>query len=99
MLLRLVSLGDEHVRTLSHVAAHKYAELREKAEFFLHKQLPLHTKNFVNKSNVFLKERAKKHIGDIRGSKFLKKSDGLNEFFKSISEKENDSQKEEEGVE
>jgi hypothetical protein len=89
LLLRLVSMGDEHVRTLSHEMAHRYSELKEELHFFWHKQLPLHTKNIFNKTRDVIKERAEKHIGDIRGSKFLRKNDGLSEFFKSISEKEN----------
>lgn len=88
-LLRWVSLGDEHVRVWSHELAHLYAEWREKTHFFATKQLPLHSKNLINKAEALAKERMQKYIGDIRGSKFLKKNDGLNEFFKSISEKEN----------
>lgn len=89
MLLRLVSLGDERVRHLSHELAHLYAEKKEKAHFFVNKQLPLHTRNILNKTSSTVKERVEKYVGDIRGSKFLKKSDGISEFFKSISEKEN----------
>lgn len=87
-LLRLISLGDERIRNWSHELAHKYAEGKESAHFFVNKQLPLHTKNIFNKTSTTLKDRAEKYIGDIRGSKFLKKSDGLSEFFKSISEKQ-----------
>lgn len=87
-ILRFVSMGDEHVRTLSVELAHKYAEWKAKAEFFVNKQFPMHARNFVNKTNAVIKERVTKHVGDIRGSRFLKKSDGLSEFFKSISEKE-----------
>jgi hypothetical protein len=89
LFLRLVSLGDEHARHLSHELAHKYSEWKEQAHFFINKQLPLHTKNFINKTNTTVKERLDKHIGDIRGSRFLKRSDGISEFFKSLEEKEN----------
>lgn len=88
-LLRWVSLSDEHMRVLSHEMAHKYAEFKEAAHFFVTKQLPLHSRNFVNKTQATAKERVQKYIGDIRGSKLLKKNDGLSEFFKTISEREN----------
>jgi hypothetical protein len=88
-LLRWVSLSDEHMRVWSHELAHRYAEIKEEAHFIATKQLPLHTKNFVNKANATVRERLEKHIGDIRGSKFLKRSDGISEFFKSLEEKEN----------
>jgi len=88
-LLRGIGRGDEHVRMLSQKATVHYAHAREKADFFIKKQLPLHTKNFINKTNATLKEKSEQYIGNIRGSKFLKKSDGLPEFFKNISEKEN----------
>lgn len=88
-LLRWVSLGDEHVRVLSHELAHQYAEWKEDLHFFATKQLPLHSKNIINKTEALAKERMQKYIGDIRGSKFLRKNDGLSEFFKNISEREN----------
>lgn len=90
ILLRLISLGDERVRNLSHGFARHYSELKERTGFFLGRQVPLHTRNFMNKVNAKVKEQAEKRIGDIRGSKLLKKSDGLSEYFKSISEKENE---------
>ena len=89
LFLRMVSLGDERVRVASHKFAHKYSETKEKLNFFFVKQLPLHTKNSINKISTLIKEKTEKHIGNIRGSKFLKKSDGISEYFKSISEKEN----------
>jgi hypothetical protein len=88
-LLRGIGRGDEHVRSFSQKATHRYSEVKEKTDFFLKKQLPLHTRNFINKTNATLKEKSEHYIGNIRGSKFLKKSDGLPEFFKNISEKEN----------
>lgn len=90
LMLRLVSMGDDHIRQASSETAHRYTEFKSRADFFLNKQLPLHTKNFVNKTNTVIKERVEKHVGDIRGSRLLKKSDGISEFFKAISEKEND---------
>lgn len=88
-LLRGIGRGDEHVRKISQHAVRHYSDVKEKTDFFLKNQLPLHTKNFINKTNATLKEKSEKYIGNIRGSRFLKKSDGLPEFFKNISEKEN----------
>lgn len=89
MLLRFVSLSDEWVRHFSHELAHRYAELKEKIHFLVSKQLPLHTKNLVNKTQATIKEKAGQYIVDIRGSRFLKKSDGISEFFKNLSERQN----------
>ena len=88
-LLKVISLGDARARTLSHELSRRYFEWKESADFFINKELPFRLRSFVNKTNVTVKERIDKHVGDIRGSKFLKKSDGLNEFFKNLSEKEN----------
>lgn len=89
LLLRLISLGDERARVIGHKGAHFYADSKEKADFFLNKQLPLHTKNFLNKSELFVQEQTAKLAESIRDSRLLKKDDGISEFFKSISEKEN----------
>lgn len=89
LFLRLVSLGDERVKLWSEDFHHKYSEWKERAKFFVEKQLPLHTKSTLNKTTAMIKEKAEQYIGDIRGSKYLKKSDGISEFFKSLSEKEN----------
>ena len=88
-LLRLVSLGDHRVREWSHQAAHSYDELKERAMFFIEKQLPLHSKNTLNKTKGFLKEKTDKYMGDIRNTKLLKRNEGISEFFKNISDKEN----------
>jgi hypothetical protein len=89
LFLRVISLGDERMKDLSHRTAHLYADKKEDAIFFVKKQLPLHTRNIYNKSSAALKESANVIVGDLRGSRFLKKSDGLSEFFRSLSEKEN----------
>lgn len=87
-ILSLVSKGDERVRALSHRIADDYSFGKNKLQFFLNKQLPLHTKNFINKTNTLIEEKAKEYIGDIRGSRFLKKSEGISEFFQALEEKE-----------
>ncbi|MBX4200226.1 hypothetical protein KW790_02085 [Candidatus Parcubacteria bacterium] len=89
LFLRLISHGDEHLRELSHQAAREYSEFKEDAEFFISKQLPLHSKNTYNKLVSFLQDKTHKYMGDIRGSKYFpQKSEGISEFFQSLSEKE-----------
>ena len=96
--LRLISKGDERFRDISVQATHAYSEYKEKGEFFLSKQLPLHTKNFVNKSETLAKEKFEKYLGDIRNSRFLQpKNEGISDFFKNMKvlEEENASGTEE----
>lgn len=53
------------------------------------KQLPLHTRNFMNKSEAVIKEKSQKYLGDIRNTKLLRpKNEGISEFFKTMSEME-----------
>ena len=87
-LLRVISKGDYQVRELSHNAVEKYSDLKYKADFFVKRQFPLHTKNFLNKTNSYLHEQIEEHIGNIRNSRLLKKSDGLSEYFKNMSKVE-----------
>ncbi len=88
MILDLISKGDHRLRELSHVSAHKYSELKEDTHFFVTKQLPFRTKNWINKMQIILKDRTEDHIGNIRNSRFLKKKDGISEFLKNVSETE-----------
>ena len=85
LILNLISKGDLHVRDLSHRTAHEYAELRERAEFFIKKQLPMHSRSLLNKSQALAQEKSAKYLELIRDSKLLKKSDGISEFFKNVS--------------
>ncbi len=87
-LLRVISKGDERIRTYSINAAHEYSDFKEKAKFFFEKQLPLHTRNFVNKSTAYIGEKFAEYTGSVRGNKFLRKNEGISEFFKNISDKE-----------
>lgn len=88
-MLRLISRGDAHVRTLSHEGAQLYSEVKAKAGFFLKKQLPLHTRNLMNKGEAFIKEKSEEYIGNMRNARLLKpKNEGISEFFKNISEME-----------
>ena len=92
VLFQLISKGDENFRGLSHNATNLYSEWREKGEFFVKKQIPLHTKNLINKTEDFAKEKAERYLGNIRNTRLLKdKNAGISEFFKNldIMEKEN----------
>ena len=42
-------------------------------------------KNLLNKFVAKISEQTEKYMGDIRDSRLLKKSDGISEFFKSMS--------------
>jgi hypothetical protein len=88
LLLRLVSLGDERVRNWGIEFAHRYSDFKAKSHLYITNQLPLRAKNYFNKLVTLSKERLEKHVGDIRGSKLLKKSDGLSEYLKNISERQ-----------
>lgn len=85
-ILGAISLGDARARRLYHESIRSYSETKEKLLFLVEKQLPLRAKNLWNKSTTYLKDRVEKSLGDIRGSRLLKKSDGLSEFFKNISD-------------
>lgn len=99
-VLRGISKGDAQIRELSQNAAHIYADWREKIRFIVKRQLPLHTKNTLNKTITLVGEKSKQYIGDIKeGRMFGKKSEGISEFLKDISEmeKENGAVENEEG--
>jgi hypothetical protein len=87
-VLNLISKSDHRVREFSHDLTDYYASLKERGNVFVRKQLPLHAKNFYNKSRIYIGERAEYYIGNVRGSKLLKKSDGISEFIKSMAEVE-----------
>lgn len=98
ILLKLISMGDERMRQLSHLVAHLYAEGKERASFFVQKQMPLHSKNLFYKSISILREKGKILGNDLLKSRlffliesrlFKKKDRGISEYFKNISEKEN----------
>lgn len=80
----LISKGDVRARELSHEAAELYAETKERLYFFATKQLPMRTKSLLSKSESLMKDRAEKLLGNIRNSKFIKRQEGISEFFKNI---------------
>jgi len=85
-VLSIISKGDVLVRNVYHRLADSYLEWKERSIFFATKQLPLRTKNVSNKFISFGKEKVEKYVGNVRNSRLLKKSDGISEFYKSISE-------------
>lgn len=88
LVLRLISLGDERMRELSHRVADEYSHYKGRMDVALRHQLPLRARNFYYKTLSAVKEETQKRLGDIRGSKFLKKSDGISEFLKNLEEKD-----------
>lgn len=87
-VLDAISRGDIHIRELYHKTIRLYSEWKEKVLFFLKKQMPMHSRNFLNKLLFFLKEKKGQYINNMRDSRLLKKPDGISEFFKSISDVE-----------
>jgi hypothetical protein len=88
LLLKLVSRGDERARVWYNQALQHYSIGKEKAEILVKKQLPLRTRHLLNKAISYSQELSAKYLGDVRNSRLLKRSDGISEFFKSISEVE-----------
>lgn len=81
----LISKGDIHARRFYHRVVHFYSEGKEKIGFILKRKIPLHSKNSSNKFLSLLKEKKGKFISRMRDSRLLKKSDGISEFFKNMS--------------
>lgn len=101
LLLGLISLGDYRVRDVYQKTTHHYSEVKEKGRVLVTKQLPMHSKNLLNKAETLVKEKSEKYLGNIRNSRLLNnKKEGLSEFFKNLSDKESkDSQNSEDRVE
>ena len=87
-ILTLISRGDIHVRALYHKAVHLYSDSKEKTWFLLKKQVPIHSRNSLNKLLSFIREKREQYVGKMRDSRLLKKPDGMSEFFKSMSDVE-----------
>ena len=84
-ILRAISRGDERMRELHHQSVRFYSLGKEKTAFFVKKQLPMRSRNSLNKSLTTLREQAERFENLIRDSKLLRKSDGISEFFKNMS--------------
>ncbi|MDO8565376.1 MAG: hypothetical protein Q7R67_02035 [bacterium] len=87
-LLKAISRGDERARALHHQAVRLYSEGKERADFLIKKQLPMRSRHTFNKLVTLLQEQSERYAGRMRDSKLLKKSDGISEFFKNMSEVE-----------
>lgn len=85
-VLRAIARGNEHAHEYRHGALHAYTVGKERADFWLRKQLPLRSKNWWYKLVSFVEERSNQYLGEMRDAKLFKRSDGLSEFFKNISE-------------
>ncbi|KKQ83597.1 MAG: hypothetical protein UT07_C0002G0009 [Parcubacteria group bacterium GW2011_GWB1_38_8] len=85
LIFRLISKGDFYVREIYHWMVHLYFEGKERSSFLIKRQIPLHSKNFSNKLTVYLREKRIQYFNNMRDSRLLKKSDGISEFFKNMS--------------
>ena len=85
-ILNVISKRDTRIRELYHRAVSLYSEGKEKSSFFFKRQIPIHSKNYFNKLLSFLKEKREQYVVKMRDSRLLKKSDGISEFFKNMSE-------------
>ena len=88
-VLKAISRGDKRLRELKEKALHSYSQSKERTAISLKKQLPLRVRSMWNKTLIWSKDSAQKLIGDLRDSRLLKKrTDGMSEFFKNISDLE-----------
>lgn len=87
-ILNLISKGEVHARELHHRAVHYYSNGKDKAYLIVKKRLPMYSRSSLNKALAIFEERAKKHLENLRDHRLLKKSDGISEFFKNMSEVE-----------
>lgn len=85
-LFRWITRSDERIRDWHQKALNMYSEGKEKISFFATRQIKLHSKNTFNKLVAFLKEKREQYENNMRNSRLLKKSDGISEFFKSMSD-------------
>ena len=85
-ILEAISKGDIHARDFYHKAIHLYSEGKQKTSFLFKRQIPIHSKNSFNKLLSFIKEKREQYVGNMRDSRLLKKSDGISEFIKNMSD-------------
>ncbi len=86
LILNAISKGDERFRDYHHKALHTYSIGKDKVIIIVTKQLPMRAKSLANKTLSYTQDKLKTHVNNMRDAKLLKKSDGISEFFKSISE-------------
>jgi len=103
-IFRLISKSDARVRKLYNNVIQVYFDGKDRASFFVQKQIPIHSKNSFNKLNVYLKEKREQYAESMRDARLIKKSSGLSEFFQNMSNIEkgngeiNDNYEREEGL-
>jgi hypothetical protein len=85
-ILRAVSRADERVREFHHEALHFYSEGKDRFSFWAQKQLPMKLKSLYNRFQAYAEEKSIEYLGDVRNSRLIKRSDGISEFFKNISD-------------
>lgn len=85
-VLRAISTGEERLHELRVRLLNFYAETKERFTFVVKKQLPIRARSYFYKTLAYLEEKLEDHIGDIRNSRLIKRSDGISEYFKNISE-------------
>jgi len=85
-ILNLVAKGDTYLRNLNHRIFEYYFGGKDGLDFFFTKWIPVQTKLSFNKALNRLRGQLDEYIHDMRDAKLLKKSDGISEFFKNISD-------------
>ena len=85
-LMRAISKGDIRAREFSHGVVHIYSQGKERLSLLFKKRVPMYSKNSLNKSISFIKNKRDRYIERLRDSRLLKKSDGISEFFKNMSD-------------
>src|SRR3989344_4204635 len=83
-----ISKGDTRIRGLYIKVVRLYSEGKERISFFYKKQIPIHSRNSLNKLLIFIRKRREQYAVSMRDAKLLKKSDGISEFFTNMSELE-----------
>jgi len=87
-ILELICRGDVMLREFHHEAINFYSEGKETVAFFVKKQLPMKSRSTLNKVLALIEDRTEGYLNNLRDSRLLKKSDGISEFFKNVSDVE-----------
>jgi len=85
-VINIISKGDSLVRDWYQKSLIYYDEGKSILEIRLKKQIPLRIRALVNKLYTNLELKSKDYFERARDSRLIKKSDGISDFFKSISE-------------
>src|SRR3989344_1997569 len=85
-ILNAISKGDVYARDFYHKAIHLYSEGKQRISFLFKRQIPIHSKNSFNKLISFIKEKRERYVNNMRDTRLLKKSDGISEFIKNMSD-------------